>query len=435
MDSTKSTLTAALSGLILLSGSALMAGDAIGQEQTAATSQATAPEPLTDDELEVLVARIALYPDELVAAISAASLYPVQIIEAQRFLDRVKTKPDLKPKSDWDGSVVSLLNYPEIIKMMAEDLDWTQALGEALSNQQKDVLVAIQQLREKAVAEGVIKTDDKVKVVEEDDNIVIQPASAEVVYVPQYPPEMLYEPDYVYAPITYYPDPYPHYYDPVAPYFAAFVTGAIWASVVDWNDWGVWGGNNWGNDIDIDCNNCFNNRDFNGKVNLNDVDWRNVDRSKINFDKKQFNKIDNTKFKNTLKANDRNNIKNKSADLKKNRPSTLPGGGKQVKDVRASTLEGLKSKPAGNKLSKPSQSAASKIDKRPAGGKIDRPVGKPKPAARPDVRPKSPSPIGDMNRGKNTKIQSNRGGKSMGGGASRGSSKKKRPIPIPRSRR
>jgi hypothetical protein len=437
MDTTRSTLTAALSGLILLSGSALLAGDATGQEQTAAAteaaSQATAPEPLSDEELEVLVARIALYPDELVAAISAASLYPVQIIEAQRFLDRVKTKPDLKPKSDWDGSVVSLMNYPEIIKMMAEDLDWTQALGEALSNQQKDVLVAIQQLREKAVAAGVIKTDDKVKVVEEDDNIVIQPASAEVVYVPQYPPEMLYEPDYVYAPITYYPDPYPHYYDPVAPYFAAFVTGAIWASVVDWNDWGVWGGNNWGNDIDIDCNNCFNNRDFNGKVNLNDVDWRNVDRSKINFDKKQFNKIDNTKFKNTLKTNDRNNIKNKSADLKKNRPSTLPaGGGKQVKDVRTSTLDGLKSKPAGTKLGKPSQGAAGKIDKRPAGGKIDRPVGKPKPAARPDVRPKSPSPIGDMNRGKNTKIQSNRGGRSMGGGASRGVSKKKRPIPIPR---
>ena len=73
-----------------------------------------------------------MYPDELVALISAASLYPLQIIEAHRFLEQRKTKPDLEPKSDWDGSVVSLLNYPEIITMMSEDLDWTQAFGDAL---------------------------------------------------------------------------------------------------------------------------------------------------------------------------------------------------------------------------------------------------------------------------------------------------------------
>ena len=72
----------------------------------------------------------------------------------QRFLDGVKTKPDLKPGADWDGSVISLMNYPDIVKMMSDDLDWTQVMGEAITNQQKDVLVAIQQLREKAVAEG-----------------------------------------------------------------------------------------------------------------------------------------------------------------------------------------------------------------------------------------------------------------------------------------
>src|ERR1044072_5681763 len=83
---------------------------------------------LSDDELEVLVARIALYPAEPVAAISAASLFPLQIIEAQRFLDAKKKNADLKPKSDWDGSVVSLLNYSEIVKMMSDDLDWTASL-------------------------------------------------------------------------------------------------------------------------------------------------------------------------------------------------------------------------------------------------------------------------------------------------------------------
>ena len=381
---------------------------------------------MSAEELEILVARIALYPDELVAVIASSSLYPLQIVQAARYLDKVKTKPELKPDESWDGSVVSLMNYPEIVTMMSDDLDWTEALGEAITNQQKDVLAAIQQLRDKAVAMGVLKSDEKTKVVVENDNVVIQPAAAEVIYVPQYPPEMLYEPEYVAAPIVYYPDPYPSYYYPTAPYFAAFVTGVVWGAVVDWNDWGVWGGNgNWGNDINIDCNNCFNNR--------GDVDWKNVDRNNIKFDKNQFNNLDKSKFKNDLKANDRNSIKNKSADLKRSRASTLPAGGKQAKDVRKSTLDGLqkgdRSKPgqgAANK--KPSQGVGGGGNKGKPGGNANRPAGKPKPAARPDNRPKNPSPMGDMNRGKDAKFQSNRGAKSMGGGANR-SSAKKRPIP------
>ena len=242
--------------------------------------------------------------------------------------------------------------------MMSDDLDWTQLLGEAIVNQQKDVLAAIQQLREKAVAEGVIKSDDKVKVVKESDNIVIQPASTEVIYVPQYPPEMLYEPDYIYQPIAYYPDPYPYYYSPIAPFFAGAVTGAIWAGVVDWDD-GFWGGNwgnDWGNDIDIDCNKCIIGGDFNGKLDINDVDWKNVDRSKIKFDKNQLNKIDRSKVKNNVKNNDRNKITNKAGDLKKNRPTTLPGkGNRPTKDVRASTLEGLKKQPGARPADKMAQ--------------------------------------------------------------------------------
>ena len=145
---------------------------AVAQEPMGtAAEQAETPEPLTPEEMEILVARIALYPDELVAVITAASLFPLQIIEAQRYLDKVAKKPELKPKAEWDGSVVSLLNYPEIIPMMSDDLDWTQMLGEAISYQQKDLLVAIQQLRERAVAQGVIKTDEKVVVVQQQDAI------------------------------------------------------------------------------------------------------------------------------------------------------------------------------------------------------------------------------------------------------------------------
>ena len=434
---------------------------AYSQEQAAAAAPAEqAPEPLTAEETEILVARIALYPDELVAVITAASLYPLQIVEAQRYLDQFAKNKDLKPKSDWDGSVVSLLNYPEIVKMMSDDLDWTQMLGEAITYQQKDVLVAIQQLREKAVAEGIIKTDEKVTVVEENNNIVIQPAQPEVIYVPQYEPQILYDPAYVAAPVTYWPQPYPYYWNPGATFFAGAVTGAVWAAAVDWDDWGVWGGSNWGNDIDIDCNNCFNNVDFNGKVNINDVDWKNVDRSKINIDKNQFNKIDNTKIKNDLRKNDFNNIQNKAVNLDKTRPSTRPAGtgNKGVKDVRTSTLEGLKAtdkqRPAGGQgagnrpagagdKQRPAggQGAGNRpagagdkrpaSDKRPAGqgggnkaggGKnkaslnYDKPVGKAKPASRPDNRSKDLSPMGDKGRGKDTQLHSNRGSKAMGGG-------------------
>ena len=409
---------------------------------TGDVATADAPEPLTDEELEVLVARIALYPDELVALISAASLYPLQIVEANRYLDQLNTKPDLKPKEDWDGSIVSLLNYPEIVKMMSDDLDWTQAFGDALVNRQQDVLIAIQQLRERAVAQGVIKTDDKVKVVKEEDNIIIQPASTEVIYVPQYEPQMLYEPSYVPAPITYYPDPYPYYYSPAAPFFAGVVTGSIFAAVVDWNDWGVWGGSRWGNNVNIDCNNCFNNRDFNGKININDVDWRNVDRTKINFDKTQIGKIDRKEVRNNLKANDRNSLRNKAQTRDRARPANRADrAGRPVKDVRASTLEGLKAKP-GDRKARPTQGAldrkarpsqavgdrkaklpekaarpADRAAKRPTKETVTRPAGKPKPAAKRDTRPKKPSPVGKVSSGKKTQVQSKRGAKSMGGGA------------------
>jgi hypothetical protein len=440
------SMMAALFAGTLLAGSCMTATSHAQTQAAAVGADAVdeEPAPLSAEEMEVLVARIALYPDELIAVITAASLYPLQIVEAQRFLDESKTKKDLKPKETWDGSVVSLLNYPEVVKMMSDDLDWTQLLGEAIVNQQKDVLAAIQFLREKAVANGVIKSDDKVKVVKEEDNIIIQPASTEVIYVPQYPPEMLYEPDYIYRPIAYYPDPYPYYYSPIAPFFAGAVTGAIWAGVVDWDD-GFWGGNwgnNWGNDIDIDCNKCIIGGDFNGKVNINNVDWKNVDRSKIKFDKNQLNKIDRSKVKTNIKNNDRNKITNKGGELKSNRTSALPGkGNKPVTDVRNSTLDGLKKQPEARPVAKPgakpvqgaSVKPASKPSK-PTGDSIDRPVGKPKPAVKPDNRPKNPSPVGEVKRGVDTKKDSNRGAKSMGGGykppsGGGGQSTKKRPVP------
>ena len=193
IDGRKSLLraTAVLVGLSLLVLAAPSPTPSYAQEQT--SSAGTAHEPLSEQEMEVLVARIALYPDELVAAIAAASLYPLQIVEAERYLERVKTEPELKPDKDWDGSVISLMNYPEIVKMMRDDLEWTQHFGEAVAYQQKDMLEAIQQLRERAVANQIIKSDDKTVIVREHEKVIIKPAQPDKVYIPVYRSEDLYE--------------------------------------------------------------------------------------------------------------------------------------------------------------------------------------------------------------------------------------------------
>ena len=401
---------------------------AADQQQQASAQDTEAPQTLSDEEMQVLVARIALYPDELVAVITAASLYPLQIVEAERFLEKRKTDKNLKPKDDWDGSVVSLLNYPEIVKMMSTDLDWTQSLGEAITNQQKDVLVAIQQLREEAQAKGIIKSDDKVKVTKEDDKIVIQPANKEVVYVPQYEPQMLYDPGYVAAPVSYYPEPYPPYYYPTAPFFAGFVTGAIWGAVVDWNNWGVWGGR-WGNNIDIDCNNCFNNRKFNGKMKWNDVDWKNVDRSKIKFNKGDFTNINRNQLKGQLEASKRNNLSDRGRQLERGQRETARSGNRQVKDVRKSTLEGLKQKPrATNKRAgaNKTQRTGAKSTNRKASKqratktRTSRQASKPRAGTRVDNRPRNPSGLGDVRSYQRSRMDSNRGYRSMSGARSRG---------------
>ncbi len=349
------------------------AAPAAAPAPTAPAAAATAPDLLSEDELEILVARIALYPDELVAAISAASLFPLQIIEAQRFLEAKKKNADLKPKDDWDGSVISLLNYPDIVKMMSDDLDWTQSLGDALTNQQKDVLVAIQQLRDEAVAKNIIKTDDKVTVVTENNNVVIRPTDPEKVYIPQYEPQMLYEPGYAVEPISYYPSAYDNYYYPGAAFFAGAVTGVAWAAIVNWDDWGVWGGR-WNGDVDIDCNNCFNDRNFNGKVKWNDVDWTKVDRSKLSMDKSQLANLDRSAIRSGLEGDKRNQLKNQVGD----RRQDLGAGGRntaaRADDIRKGTVNGLKANAnpgAANRAAQNRPNAAN----RPAN------------ASRPDARP------------------------------------------------
>ena len=186
--------------------------------QAAEPAPAVTPIPdaaLTPEELEKLVARIALYPDDLVALILPASTNPLQIVQADRYLAKRKTDPKLPLDDKWDDSVKSLLNYPEVVTMMSNDLDWTAALGEAVVADQGEVLEAVQAFRRKTQSAGNLKTDPKQTVVVEKEVIKIVPTDPQVIYVPQYNPTTVVVSGGYYG-WGYYPTPYPVYYYPYA---------------------------------------------------------------------------------------------------------------------------------------------------------------------------------------------------------------------------
>lgn len=188
-------------------------------------------------ELEELVGPVALYPDDLLAIVLPAATYPLQIVEAARFLTDLESNPELEPSEDWDDSIVALVNYPEVVEMLNDDLDWTWQLGEAVVAQQGDVIQAIASFRDRAYAAGNLKSDEHQTVVQNGEVIEISPVSEEVIYVPYYEPErvVVYQPRPVYY---YYPRAYPVYYYPY-PYYHSFSRGYFWgvttAFTIGWN--------------------------------------------------------------------------------------------------------------------------------------------------------------------------------------------------------
>lgn len=239
---------------------------------TAAATNVAQEQPAEDiftpEQLEQLVAPIALYPDALLMQILMASTYPLEIVEADRWISQ---KPDLKGdaldqalmEKDWDPSVKSLTTLPSVLKQMSENLDWTQDLGDAFLAQEDDLLDTVQIMRGKAYESGNLKSTEQQQVTQNEDKIiVIQQASPEVVYVPTYSPTVVYGPSWGY-PSYYYPAMYPYY--PPGYGLLAFGVGVAVGGA-------IWGGCNWGwghNDvnIDIDRHTEFNrntNNNFNG---------------------------------------------------------------------------------------------------------------------------------------------------------------------------
>lgn len=185
--------------------------------------------------LDELVAPIALYPDELLAVLLPASTYPLQLVQASRYLLKREKNPDLEPDRSWDTSVLALLNYPDVIDKLNQDLDWTWKLGEAVVDQQEAVLDAIQQFRARVDTAGNLESDDKQTVSNDEGVIIIESADPEYIYVPDYDPIVVaHEVDDSWE-YSYYA-PYPVYYNPRAVFWTGMFVGGAIGYGFDWRN-------------------------------------------------------------------------------------------------------------------------------------------------------------------------------------------------------
>jgi hypothetical protein len=223
--------------------------------QSLQAQEAAKAQTFKTEELDQMLAPIALYPDDLLSNVLMASTYPLEVVQAARWRAEpanTKLQGDALAKAleaqSWDPSVKSLVQFPDVLQTMSEKLEWTQKLGDAFLAQQDDVMDRIQFLRKKAEAAGNLKTNSQQKVAKQDDYIVIEPASPDVVYVPVYQPTVVYG-DW------WYPS-YPPYYWYWGRPASAFVSGFFWGTgfAVANSLWG-WGHCDWRHrNIDINVN-------------------------------------------------------------------------------------------------------------------------------------------------------------------------------------
>jgi len=219
------------------------------------------------EELDALLAPIALYPDDLLSQILMASTYPLEIVQADRW---VKANQNLKGDSlaaalenqGWDPSVKSLVNFPQVLEMMSEKLDWTEKLGDAFLASEKDVMDTVQKLRFKAEEAGNLKSTEQQKVIVQEKVIVIEPAQPQVIYVPTYNPAVVYGTWWWPA----YPPPPPFF--PLPPRPVLYGGLAFGAGVAMGAAWGyAWGRCNWGRgNVNVNINQNIN---INNSINRN----------------------------------------------------------------------------------------------------------------------------------------------------------------------
>ena len=248
------------------------------QTQQPSASKQGEVKKLPPEQLDSLVAPIALYSDPMLAQVLAASTYPLEIVQLHQWLEKNKNLKDKQlvdavSKQPWDPSIQAMAALPDVVKRLATDIQWTTDLGNAFLAQQGEVMDAVQRMRRKAKESGNLKSTEQqkveTKVVESKDVIVIEQANPQVVYVPSYNPVVVYgAPVYPYPPI-YYPPP---------GYYAAGMAISFGVGVAMGAAWGGgWGwGCGWGNN-NVTINN-YNNFNRNANINRN----TNINRSATN---------------------------------------------------------------------------------------------------------------------------------------------------------
>jgi hypothetical protein len=271
------SVTAIICAVILLPCNVAMYAQQKPQANTASAGGQDAK--LSNDQLDSLVAPVALYPDPLLAQTLVACTYPLEIVQLQQWLEKNKNLKDKAltdavEKQNWDPSIQAMAPFPDLVKQLAQNIKWTDELGNAFLAQQSEVMDAVQRMRAKAVEKGALKSNEQqkveTKVVESKTVVVVQPAKTEVVYVPTYDPVAVWgTPYYPYPPVVY-----PAY--PAGGMLLGFgvgiAMGAAWGGGWGWN--AGWGGNN---NININRNNTFvnnYNRRGGGGYGAGNGSWR-----------------------------------------------------------------------------------------------------------------------------------------------------------------
>src|SRR5512132_2969633 len=237
----------------------------LAQEETTTTEEAP---KIPNEQLDSLVAPIALYPDAMLAQTLAASTYPLEVMQLDQWMDKNKNLKDKAlvdavAKQPWDPSVQSMAAFPDVVQRMAENIQWMTDVGNAVLAQQKDVMDAVQRMRAKAQGTGNLKTGSEQKVETKTTQsgqqvIVVEQANPEAAYVPSYDPAVVY--GAAPAEYPYYPYSYPGYQPGTAlAWGTAIAVGGAWA-----NNWGDcdWDDGN----VNINNNNNFN-KNYNKNVN------------------------------------------------------------------------------------------------------------------------------------------------------------------------
>jgi len=258
---------AVICSMAIAPGDAFLYGQPAQQGQTARNQQ---NQFMSQDQLDSLIAPIALYPDPLLAQVLAASTYPLKIVVAARWVQensnlKGKALVEAAGRQDWDPSIQALVVFPTVLQMMDQSLDWTTALGNAFLAQQADVMAAVQRMRMKAQQTGALQSNEHQQVqattVEGQPTVVIQPANPQVMYAPSYDPTVAYG-----AAPEYYP--YPSMAYPTGGALLSFGVGVAVGAIFNGCCGGGWGwGSNWGPHASLYVNNNFFNHNRNTFVN------------------------------------------------------------------------------------------------------------------------------------------------------------------------